>query len=303
MASDLRKPPRRYGPIGLGLRAVLRFGSERVFPGRAAYARSLKRGATVVTRVEVPVADLPGDLEGLRIVQISDVHAGPFMDDAVLEPVLQLVAALRPDVFVLTGDFITTDRHDVERLGRCFSTIEAPLGRFAVFGNHDYRGREEARLVAALRRSGVTVLRNDCVRLRRGERDGEGVLLLAGLEDIEESHGSDLEGTLAGAHGDEHARVLLCHHPDVAKSLPAGAFDLVLSGHTHGGQIVLPVLGPLTARQDRHHLTGTWPLPGGGWHHVNRGVGVLVLPFRLGARPEVSCLVLRRAPSAEESGS
>jgi len=178
----------------------------------------------------------------------------------------------------------------VALLGRAFAAIPAPLGKFAVFGNHDYRHRREGAIAAALRRQGVRVLRNASVLVARGGAR----VRIAGLEDLEEARNADLDAATADFDGREHARVLLCHHPDVADVLPAGRFHLVLSGHSHGGQIVLPGLGSIGRRWMPERIAGRYPLPGGGLLYVNRGIGVMVLPFRLGAPAEVTCAVLRR---------
>lgn len=285
---DLRKIPRRYpDEVALVLRASRWLGS-RVWPGRAAYARTLRRELRG-ERLDVPVPGLPAGADGLRIVQLSDLHGGCFLDQASLEPVVALARSFAPHLLVLTGDFITRRMQDVYLLGDAFARIPAPLGKFAVFGNHDYRHRRECHIAAALRRQGVRTLRNEGLVLEWGGAR----LALAGLEDIEESKGADLEAATRGFRGDEHARLLLCHHPDVVDVLPPGMFHLVLSGHSHGGQIVLPGFGSLGKRWMPKRLAGPFPLAGGGLLYVNRGVGVLVAPFRVGATPEVACLTLR----------
>lgn len=288
---DLRKAPRRYSRLRLTLFATLR-AAARALGARALYARWLGRRGLQLVRVDVPVPGLPADLDGLRIVQLSDLHAGPFFDADSLAPVVDLVRAARPDVLVLTGDFITDVTDDAFRLGDAFARMPAPSGRFAVFGNHDYRGRREGELAAWLRRQGVRALRNESALVVRGT----GRLRVVGLEDIEEGRLADLDAALAGCDPDDHASVLLCHHPDVVGRLPPGRFELVLSGHTHGGQVVLPLLGCPARGRLPDLLAGSRDLDGGGLQHVNRGLGVLVLPLRIGARPEVTCLTLRAVP-------
>jgi uncharacterized protein len=292
--SDLRRPPRRFpGPVIRGLDALRWLGS-RVWPGRAAYAWQLAHGGLELVRVDVAVPGLPAALDGLRLVQLSDLHAGCFLDEASLQPVIAVARACEPHLLLLTGDYITTTADDVHLLGVALARIDAPLGKFAVFGNHDYRGRREPELVAALRRQGVTVLRNATVTIVHGGAQ----LAITGLEDLEESKGADLDRALAGQAGDEAVRVLLCHHPDVVDVLPSGRFHLVLSGHTHGGQIVLPGSSTLLARWMSKRLRGDHALPDGGLLHVNRGIGVLIVPIRFGSPAEVTCLTLRRATAS-----
>ena len=114
------------------------------------------------------VPGLHEDLDGLRIVQLSDPHGGCFVDEASLEPAVDLARALRPDVLAITGDFVTRRMEDARELGSVFGRIPAPLGRFAVFGNHDYRHRREGEIAAWLRRQGVVTLRNASMLVRRG---------------------------------------------------------------------------------------------------------------------------------------
>ncbi len=290
-ARDLRRAPRRYGAARLRLYGAVRWLGSRAWPGRAAYACWLARGGARGERVELTVPGLPAAADGLRIVQLSDFHAGPFLDEAALQPVLDLARSFEPHLLALTGDFITDTVDDARLLGRAFAEIPALLGKFAVYGNHDYRGRREGELTAWLRRQGVRALRNEHVVIGHGGAR----VLLAGLEDIEESRGADLQAALRCSDGREHVRVLLCHHPDVVDALPPGAFHLVLSGHSHGGQIVLPLLGPLARGWLPRRVRGDFDLPGGGRLHVNRGIGVLVAPWRVGAQAEVTCVTLRVA--------
>lgn len=290
---DLRKPPRRFSDETIVAFRLARFVGARVWPGKRAYRRSVRRTLERVD-VDVPVVGLSADLDGFAIVQISDLHAGDFVDEATLDPVVDLVRACRPDVLAITGDFVMRWTADAAELGTAIARMPAACGKFAVFGNHDYRGRQEATITAQLRRGGCRVLRNESVRLRRGD----GLVAIAGLEDIEESKGADVDAATAGWDGAEHVRVLLCHNPDVVDALPPDRFDLVLSGHSHGGQIVAPPFSWIARRWMPKRLRGTHELgdaPRAGRLHVNRGIGALVLPFRFRSRPEVTRLVLRAA--------
>jgi hypothetical protein len=286
---DVSKPPRRYGRLACTLFVALRWIGTHLLPGRRLVARSLSGARLEGTEVEVAVPGLPDALDGLRLVQLSDLHAGPWLDEGALEAVRDLVLAIRPDVLVITGDFITDSVDDLSLLGIFFQRLPARLGRFAVLGNHDSRQRREPELVAALRRQGLTVLQDASATVERGGAR----LRLVGLKDIEEGKGADLDRALGSARDDDGATVLLCHHPDVISSLPPGRFDLVLCGHTHGGQVRLP--GGAVDRPSGRCRAGTHALPGGGTLHVNQGLGALILPLRVGAPAQVSCLVLRPA--------
>ena len=237
-------------------------------------------------RVELP--DLHPDLEGLVLAQLSDLHAGPWMGPGDLTDVVCVVGEHQPDLIVLTGDFLTRDHRDVERVIGELSRLHAPLGAYAVFGNHDYRGRQEAELARALAGAGVTVLRDASVHLERGR----GTLALVGLEDLEEARVIDLDAALSGVH-EADTVVALCHHPAGARALADRGVSLVLSGHTHGTQVDLPFLRRLGPAHPglRIELGGTLLL-------VSRGLGAVGPPVRIGAPAEVVLVTLVRAPSA-----
>ena len=300
VVTDLRKPPRRFRDWEIAFFRFAHWCTTRVWPGRRLYLRRMRRGAVELVEVDVPVPGLPAALDGLRLVQLSDLHAGDVFDEETLLPAVALARACRPHLLLVTGDFVTHAAGDVGLLGHALGRIEPTLGGFAVFGNHDYRGRREGLIANLLRRQGIRVLRNENVVLS-DPAWGQARLAVAGLEDIEESKGAHLEPTVAGLGppaGDagQHVRILLAHNPDTVDRLPPGLFHLVLSGHSHGGQIVLPLVGTLGRPWMPRRVRGDFDLPGGGRLHVNRGLGVLVLPFRVGARPEVTLLTLRPAP-------
>ena len=236
--------------------------------------------------MELP--DLHPDLEGLVLAQLSDLHAGPWMGPGDLTDVVCVVGEHQPDLIVLTGDFLTRDHRDVERVIGELSRLHAPLGAFAVFGNRDYRGRQEAELARALAGAGITVLRDASVHLERGR----GTLALVGLEDLEEARVIDLDAALSGVH-EADTVVALCHHPAGARALADRGVSLVLSGHTHGTQVDLPFLRRLGPAHPglRIELGGTLLL-------VSRGLGAVGPPVRIGAPAEVVLVTLVRAPSA-----
>ncbi|GJM21053.1 MAG: hypothetical protein DHS20C15_09680 [Planctomycetota bacterium] len=279
---DVSKAPRRYSRVSLAWRAALRWCATRLFSGRALYTSLLARQVRV-EHVELDAEAYAAPDTELRLVQLSDLHAGPFLDEATLQPVVELVTACDPHVLVFTGDFLTDELADLDLLGRFFARMPRRLGAYAVLGNHDSRGRREAQLARRLARQGVRVLHDEHVLLEHGGAR----LALVGLADIEEGRGADLDRACAGLPVDPPA-VLLCHHPAVAERLPPGRFELVLCGHTHGGQLRAPWSGHLT--REGVPAQGTHRLPGGGRLHVNRGLGALILPLRLGARPEITLI-------------
>lgn len=285
-------------------KALWRLGLTALAGRVGAYAASFDSQLPVVERVEVPLANLPEDLEGLTIVQLSDLHWGPFVGQAQVRRAVDVALGLEADLVVLTGDYVSRSTHYDPSWARELGRLRAPLGVYAVLGNHDVWVDADA-VAGDLDRVGVTVLRD--TRLGLSVRGGR--LWLLGIEDIGLTCGllrsrfSDfqarqqevketLDALLTGLPADG-LRVLLVHNPDFVAMLPQERLDLVLCGHTHGGQVRLPLLGaPLVPLcLGRGYLAGLIR-HGSTWVYVNRGIGVGWLPLRLNCRPEVTYLRL-----------
>ncbi|MHC4376883.1 MAG: metallophosphoesterase [Planctomycetota bacterium] len=283
--AELRLPPRRYSTLRVQLfRWTQRF-LERLGARRFYRAWALAPGRFEVRRERVEVPGLPPDLDGLRVVQWSDLHAGPYLGPRSLDAVVAATVELQPDLFVLTGDYITEVVDEGLFLGEVFARIGPRLGSFAVFGNHDYRERREAELEAAYADAGVRFLRNRTVHLDVGSAS----LAITGLEDVEEGRGDPAEA-LEGLRPGE-PRLVLVHNPYVAERLDAADVVAVLSGHTHGRQVNVPPLRWFAPE----HPGDCRTLPSGAVSLVSRGLGALGLPLRLAARADVVCLELKRA--------
>lgn len=225
----------------------------------------------------VHVPELPAGLEGLEIVQWGDLHAGPFLRCADLADVVAKTRELEPDLFVLTGDYITRHHSEGVELAPALARIEAPLGSFAVFGNHDYRDRAESAIAEAYGAAGVRVLRDECVRLERGGA----TIAVVGVEDLEEARSVDIDRARAGVQPGD-VELVLCHNPAGARRLARPGCAVVFAGHTHGLQVDLPLLrrvGPkhpgLRAQFGATRLV------------VTRGLGVVGFPLRVGAPAEI----------------
>jgi len=263
-----------------------------------AYATLVEPGMLRTTRYIVPIEDLPADLDGLKIAHLSDTHLGRRVTSAHISKAVQAAIDLAPDVFVLTGDYVSGE----PALHPAATDLLKPLaetGRpvVSVLGNHDWfhDGPDMSRCLAE---RGLNPIDNDHVFLdrdRRLTRDAwRGALALVGVGDLTE-HVSDLKGALRGIGGNV-PRVLLSHQPDVAELEQAGRVDLMLSGHTHGGQVRLPLIGsPIVPSLygDRY----AYGLKQGPWCPVliTSGVGVSILPVRFGIPPEVVEVTLSRA--------
>jgi predicted MPP superfamily phosphohydrolase len=248
---------------------------------------------------ELPVAGLPAALSGARMVQISDLHTGPQVSDSYLVECLAKVAALRPDILVFTGDFLTYrhSRGDAQLAQLREVLAHFPQGRLAtlgILGNHDY-GRAWAepavakRVQAVAERAGVRVLRNECATVLG--------LDVVGVDDLWSGF-ADPERALAGRS--EDAAIVLCHNPDTLDARPwAGYRGWILSGHTHGGQCKPPFLPPpLLPVKNRRYTAGEIPLDDGRRLYINRGLGHL-LQVRFNVRPEITSFTLRPAGSPQ----
>jgi predicted MPP superfamily phosphohydrolase len=265
---------------------------------RLTYARRVEPTWLELNHHEIPIRGLAQPFSGLRIVQLSDLHGGRHVTAEYLAEAVELAQAQRGDLIVLTGDFIHKGFKYVERVARVVGRLQAPHGVYAVLGNHDFSVRNALgfrryphlhRAVAeALRAEGIRVLKNESVRLTRGD----GALHLAGVDDLW-SRVCDLDRAFAGLCPSV-PRVVLAHNPLTVDYLADQRCDLMLSGHTHGGQINLPGLGRITlGRKGRRYAAGLYRC-GETYLYVNKGVG-FGFRVRYGVRPEVAVLTLRPA--------
>lgn len=232
-----------------------------------------------------------GTAAALRIGFASDLHAGPTTDPAQIDRAMAALAAARPDVILLGGDFVGHRPSDVRRLIPGLRSLTAPLGVFAVLGNHDNNTHPEL-IADTLRGAGVRVLVNETVALPAPfERTR-----LVGLDD----HGTGAPDASQLLHDDGGTTILMIHQPSGVLDARGIAFQLALAGHTHGGQIVLPGgYAPITpsGALSRQYLAGRYVLPSGGTLLVSRGVGASTVPLRVNAPADLLLVTLRGANS------
>src|SRR5207253_4223314 len=247
------------------------------------------RRPAMVRVVEVPIAGLPSDLEGFRIVQLSDLHVGPTLKRNFVERVVDAANGLDPDVIALTGDvadgFPPALRDEVAPL----AGLRAPHGKFFVTGTHEYYW-DAAAWVRELEGLGFSALVNGHRLIRRGS----GRIVVAGVTDLSSGgisgHRSDPAGAIAEAP-ESDVKVLLAHQPKSAFAARAAGYDLQISGHTHGGQyfpfnLLVRLFQPFVA--GLHRLEAMWL-------YVSRGTGYWGPPLRLGAPAEITLIQLVRA--------
>jgi predicted MPP superfamily phosphohydrolase len=243
-------------------------------------------------RETIVIPGLGPSLDPLRIVQVSDLHCGPFITENFLNELFDRAWAENPDAIVLTGDYIDQEPEAIRQIEPTLRGRPAPpLGLFAVFGNHDYLLDQNKLIADTIERCGIRTLRNESVPL---ERNGSR-LWLTGIEDFWGAP-VDFRAAMSGVNGRD-PKALLCHNPDLAGHARDLGYSLMLSGHCHGGQVVLPYVGPLRvhSRNGRRFIGGSVKI--GATHlHVSKGVGMADLPLRLGCPPEFSVLTLVAKP-------
>lgn len=271
---------------------------------RFTYAVHVEPTWLELNRLDIPIRDLPPAFDGFRIVQMTDFHGGGAVTPAYLHEAVTLALAEAGDLIVLTGDFIHKGFRHVDEVAEVLGRLQSPQGVFAVLGNHDYSVRNALGLRRhkhlhravqdALAAQGIRVLHNENLVL---DRDGQ-QLALAGVADLW-SRCCDPEGALGGL-SPHLPRVVLAHNPCTIERLQGHRCDLMLSGHTHGGQVMLPGIGRLALGPKGRRFAAGLYRHGASHLYVNKGVG-FGLRLRYRVRPEIAVLTLRPAPSEQST--
>ena len=259
----------------------------------AGYTRTVEPAWIDIHPVALTLPRLAAPFHGYRLVQISDIHMGDWMTRARLDEVVAAVNAQAPDLIAITGDFATHPAPDLA------PDLIAPLGRLrardgvvAVLGNHDYVRGAATVIRQVLQASGIANLDNRAVtRARQGA-----LLHIAGVDDI--WHQQDRLDTVLARLPRAGAAILLAHEPDFADTTAAsGRFDLQLSGHSHGGQVVIPFVRPTQLPPlGRKYYSGRYQV-GTLIQYTNRGVGMVPPHVRFNCRPEITVFTLH-SPAA-----
>jgi hypothetical protein len=299
MSPETPSKGRAKAGSGLTRRRLLAAGASLAGAGFGVGAYSCWVEPTWVEVLErdLPVPNLPPAWDGLRVAHVADLHHGSSVPLDYLARSISRVADLRPDLVAVAGDFVTdSDARYGSAVAELFDGLSAPLGVFACLGNHDYGVRRPVRpgavgvrqVAADLGRHGVRVLRNEAVRL---ERCGEG-LWMVGVDDLWAGYCDPqkaLRNVPSGA-----PNLVLCHNPDAADAVADAGGGAILAGHTHGGQVRIPLLGPiLLPVRNKQRYEGLHRV-GGAWLYITRGLGWLIR-VRFACRPEISLLTLRQA--------
>lgn len=256
------------------------------------YSASMEPGWLDVVRLKMPLRRLPKSFVGFRIAQISDIHMGGWMTLERFKASVDAVLAEQPDIVVITGDFLLGRGWDEHRETALRDVVEglaplvAALPVYAVLGNHDY-WTDANKIGVAISQAGLELMVNATRVLHRGSDE----LYLAGLGDVYE-HQHRLAVLLHKIPLDA-CSILLCHEPDYADHTSlTDAFGLQLSGHSHGGQVVLPLIGPIKTPSLGHKYPLGQYQVGDMIQYTNRGLGMASIPIRFNCRPEITIFTL-----------
>jgi predicted MPP superfamily phosphohydrolase len=294
-----REPASPRPPHRLTRRSFLTLAASSV-GGLALYSGEIARHDLKIEEHTIQLPRLPDSFRGMRIAQISDIHYFEWTESSYLRQVVDRVNNLKPDLVVLTGDFVTygpvrwpsEDAHKrfaLRHMPECasiLSGIRCPL-RYATLGNHDMMvgGRY---VYGDLINQGLPVLRNRAVAL---ERNGQRLWLIG----LGSACARDVDTERAfpdSAVRDREATIVLAHEPDILPQIAKLDADLMLSGHTHGGQVCLPFLPPAFLPQYGKKYVQGWFRSGSTQLYVNRGIGTIGVPFRVNCPPEITLLTL-----------
>lgn len=254
----------------------------------SAYARLVEPHFYRISETDVFIRDLPERFDNFRITQLTDIHHSRILGIDQVRHVVELAQQTKPDMFVLTGDYTTTYRRFIEPCAEALGQLNASDGVWAVLGNHDHYTDPEL-TTRALQRRHITVLENANTTLQRGPDS----LQLSGIDDWSWNF-TDWTSAFSGLKPSTPT-ILLSHQPSVLDLEQTQNVALILSGHTHGGQVRLPGLGaPMRfATREMKYDRGLFQR-GETQLYVSSGTGVIGLPVRFGVRPEIAVLRLKR---------
>ncbi|WP_036781003.1 metallophosphoesterase [Pontibacillus chungwhensis] len=258
------------------------------------YARHIEPSMLTVQEEVIESSRIPSSFHNKRILQFSDTHIGFHYDLAQFEKLVTSIQAQQPDLLLFTGDLIDAPDEvptlTFEKVATILSRLDAPMGKFWIYGNHDHGGYGTEIIADTMKKAGFQLLQNSQTLI---EEQGNQILL-AGLDDVMLGR-PNIANALQGRERDFFT-LLLCHEPDYAESVKQYEVDVQLSGHSHGGQVQIPFIGhlitpPLAERYvEGWYKTGNYPLS----IYVSRGIGTTREPYRFLCRPEYTIHTLKQ---------
>jgi predicted MPP superfamily phosphohydrolase len=294
--SLFRSLDRRMAPkFDPGRRQALRAASHvaMALPAAAVgYGAFIERLDLRVREIDVPLPGLPRDLEGFRILQISDIHLSAFLSEKQLSRVIDAALEFRPHLAAVTGDLISAEGDPLDACIRQVARLRADAGIFGCMGNHEIYAKAEEYAEKAGARAGIRFLRGRAIPLRFGSS-------MVNLAGVDYQRRADKDRYLRGAERlvmPGAINVLMSHNPDVFPVAANQGYNLLLAGHTHGGQVTVEILEQSInpARFFTPYVYGLYRA-GGAAAYVTRGIGTIGIPVRIGAPPEIVLLRFRKA--------
>jgi hypothetical protein len=262
--------------------------------GGSAYGFLVEKSNHEFTKAHFPISNLSPALEGFTITLISDIHSSPFMLKAEMKEYVRLVNKISSDMIVVDGDFVNSNLDEVYPFAEAFSDLTAPLGVYGVMGNHDFYNANPELVAREVDECGIKLLRNDKTTIEKGD----GKFYLVGVDDVGRARSVPVKLDEAmGVAPLNIPKILLCHRPYYLEQAADKDIDLVLSGHTHGGQVVLGRFGDVVVAPASLASRYVWGKYRFGKTHmyVSRGIGTVGLPIRLNCPPEITQITLTRA--------
>jgi predicted MPP superfamily phosphohydrolase len=280
---------RRFKKFDQSRRAFLRTafcGASAYIVVDSVYSVFIRNRFELVEK-QLQLSRLPATLRGLTMGLISDIHSGPSMSREEIDEYVTLLNSLRPDLVFIPGDFVTMRPQEIFPVAESLSELKTRYGIFGCLGNHEFYSRAPDEITKRLEDAGVRMLRNENVTLDiKGNR-----LSIIGIDDLK--HGDDFPSAVMGVPADS-AKILLTHKPYFFPTAAEAGMDLVLAGHTHGGQIVFVKVGDFAlapATFASEYVAGLYEI-GESLMYVSRGIGTIGVPFRINCQPEVTLFTL-----------
>ena len=262
---------------GFGGAAVALLGS---------YPFLIERNLLLINRYRIPVPALPESFNGFRVVHLTDLHLGPIVSKTFIEHAIEKANKLKPDIIVCTGDYVQgrNSEKEINTIWPILTKLKAKHGVYSVLGNHDHWA-STSKSLEWLHRSGQN-LRHTCRAIYKGKDR----IILSGSGDLMEDELNIDQCFSSTDEGD--CRILLSHNPDSVDTKFETPISLILSGHTHGGQVSIPFFGPpILPVRNKRYTSGFIKTPKGNLF-ISKGIGCVIYPVRFNCAPEIAVLEL-----------
>ncbi|GIO22367.1 metallophosphoesterase [Oceanobacillus sp. J11TS1] len=253
------------------------------------YAREIEPSLLTITEESITSSQIPTAFNQFKIVQFSDTHLGFHYDLEQFQKLVSKINNLKPDLILFTGDLVDKPNNYNwnDKLINLLKELDAPKGKFWIYGNHDHGGYGTEILLETFEAADFTLLQNSASRIQCGDAS----FLLAGLDDA--MLGSPNIGKALETQSESDFTILLAHEPDLADTVKEYPVDIQLSGHSHGGQVRLPFIGDLyTPAYAEKYVQGKYIISDQLTLYVNSGIGTTRLPYRFFCRPELHVFTL-----------